>query len=242
MKILQLNMWGGRLENQIKDLIEQEKPNILCLQEAISFSTSDSGLFISVEKIQTLLDYEYMAAAPVFSMNYMNGSAHFGNFILSKFPITKSEVVFTRLGHKDNFNFDDDYNIRNFVHSRIKSKTKTFDVITHHGHHIRENKDGNQETDRQMKILHDYISALDCPVILTGDFNLHPKSKSLKSLNKSLRNLSVEYGLKTTRNELTSKKEVCDYIFVSKNIKVLSFKMSDKIVSDHQALILEFNL
>jgi len=35
MKILQLNIWGGRLGVQISELIHAEKPDVVCLQEVI---------------------------------------------------------------------------------------------------------------------------------------------------------------------------------------------------------------
>jgi len=91
-----------------------------------------------------------------------------------------------------------------------------------------------------MKELVQYIKKLEGAVILTGDFNLAPHSKSLEQLNKMLSNLSVKANLDTTRNQLTYKKEVCDYIFVNDQVKVKSFEASDELVSDHKALILEF--
>jgi endonuclease/exonuclease/phosphatase family metal-dependent hydrolase len=50
------------------------------------------------------------------------------------------------------------------------------------------------------------------------------------------------YKFETTRNELTHKTEVCDYVFVSDDVKVKEFYASDRLVSDHAALILDFSL
>jgi endonuclease/exonuclease/phosphatase (EEP) superfamily protein YafD len=83
---------------------------------------------------------------------------------------------------------------------------------------------------------------LSGPVILTGDFNLVPGSKSLEPLNKMLRNLSIEFRLSTTRNQLTHKNEVCDYIFVNDKVQVKQFEASDALISDHKALILDFEI
>lgn len=243
MKLIQLNAWGGRLEPQIRDFLAAEKPDIICLQEAISLDMAGSGLFITVENIQAQNDLAYSAFAPVFTFNYMHGQARFGNCVLSRYPAVKSETVFTHQEHKENFAWSEEIaNMRNFVCTKLNVDGKDCNVLTHHGFWVREHKNGTRETERQMKLLADYISGLDGPVILTGDFNLAPHSPSLKSLNERLVNLSTKYNLKTTRTELTPKTEVCDYVFVSESVKVEDFYAADKIVSDHKTLVLEFSL
>jgi endonuclease/exonuclease/phosphatase (EEP) superfamily protein YafD len=57
-----------------------------------------------------------------------------------------------------------------------------------------------------------------------------------------LTNLPAQFGLQTTRTELTTKTEVCDYIFVNDSVTVNSFGAIDKLASDHKALILEFDI
>jgi endonuclease/exonuclease/phosphatase family metal-dependent hydrolase len=243
MKLIQLNAWGGRLDRQITNFTRQEQPDILCLQEATSYPVEESGYFASIENIQASGELSYAALAPAFSFQYQRSTARFGNCILSKQPIQKSEIIFTHLEHKDNFEFGtDSANIRNFVHATIELNGQPCNVITHHGFWINEHKNGNEETFRQMRILGEYIDSLAGPVILTGDFNLAPHSESVELLNKRLKNLSIAHNLKTTRTPLTHKTEVCDYIFVNDAVKVKDFHASDELVSDHKALILEFDL
>jgi endonuclease/exonuclease/phosphatase family metal-dependent hydrolase len=244
VKLIQLNAWGGRLEFPIEFYLGEENPDILCLQEAISFGAgSGTGLFITTENIQSKFGLSFEAFAPSFSFRYMKGVAKFGNGIFSKQPIMKSESVFTYLEHQDDFMWGEhNNNMRNFVHAEIDANGKTVHVLTHHGYWLHEHKNGNDETLRQMGILADYIEGLDGPVILTGDFNLAPGSKSLTRLNTLLTNLTLKEKLETTRSVLTTKTEACDYIFVNDMVKVKSFKPSDRIVSDHKALELEFDL
>lgn len=243
MKLIQLNAWGGRLERQITDFVAQEKADIVCLQEAVSYPTGEAGLFASIENIQEAGNLTYAAMAPIFSFRYQRDTAHFGNCILSKHPIQKSEIIFTHLEHKDDFEFGiDSTNIRNFAHVSIELNGQPCNVITHHGFWIDKHKNGNEETLRQMRILGEYIDTLTGPVILTGDFNLAPHSDSIELLNKRLKNLSITHNLKTTRTALTHKTEVCDYIFVNDAVKIKSFHASDVLVSDHKALTMEFDL
>ncbi|GAC1391677.1 MAG: endonuclease/exonuclease/phosphatase family protein [Candidatus Saccharimonadales bacterium] len=243
-KLMQLNMWGGRLEKLITPFLVKEQADILCLQESISLTRGrNSGFFLTIEQIQDTLSLSNVCVAPVFAFDYMESEARFGNAILSKFPIKKSEVLFTHLSYKDKFVFgQDNNNVRNFVHTELLIQGNRCHVITHHGFHVRDHKNGTPETVEQMTQLSNYIKQLTGPVILTGDFNLAPTSPSLHILNDHLKNLCIEHNISTTRNSLTTKTEVCDYIFVNNDITVNNFSVPRDIVSDHLALILDFTL
>jgi endonuclease/exonuclease/phosphatase family metal-dependent hydrolase len=243
VKLVQLNLWGGRLETSIKQFLEEEQADILCLQEAISYP-GESGMFVSIENIQAITKLEFAAVAPKFSFNFMDGVARFSNCILSRYPIKHSDIVFTGLEHLEDFSFNHHSHVdaRNFVHTTLEINNKRMNVLTHHGHHIPGHKDGDTETMKQMSILGHYLDKLSGPIILTGDFNLAPHSDSLEQINRRLTNLSLEHRLKTTRTSLTYKTEVCDYIFVNEDVKVNGFRASDDLVSDHKALILEFSV
>ncbi len=244
MKILQLNIWNGRLLKNIIELIETEKPDILCLQEVVSFDGEIYSMFGTVEELQEKVPYKEIYYSPGIQFRFMHKSAEWGNSLHSQFPILGKTTKFTNLDYIKNFNFDDyDYNARNFQHCTLETGNgKILHVLNHHGHHLPNHKSGDTETLRQMKQLGEYIEKLKGPVILTGDFNLAPHSESLEQINKRLVNLPVKHRLKTTRTALTHKKEVCDYIFVSDEVKVKNFKASDEIVSDHKALVLDFDI
>lgn len=240
MKIVQLNAWGARLGRQVGGLLEREKPDIVCLQEIIE-TEGDGALCAPLHEIQEQSGINYSFHSPVFSFSLMNKSAHFGNTILSTTPFNATETIFTNLDYKENFSFDtDDYNVRNLQHAIVEYNSKPLHILNHHGHHVREHKNGNDDTLRQMKLISNYIKTLDGPVVLAGDFNLAPHSESIEVLNAQLTNLCTVHNVKTTRTVLTHKTEVCDFIFVSNDITVKSFRVSDEVVSDHQALILEF--
>lgn len=167
----------------------------------------------------------------------------FGNVIYSRVPFTHTNTTYTRGQYISDYNFDnDDYNTRAFQHVTIQHNTKMLHILNHHGHHIDTHKLGDTETMRQAMIIRDYIQKLDGGVILCGDFNLSPESESVQVLGAALRNLSVENNLQTTRSKLTYKNEVCDYIFVNDNIIVNNFSMDETIISDHNALILDFDI
>ncbi len=244
VKLMQLNCWGGKLGTQLQRLIAEEKPDIVCLGEATDLAERPGSVLDPYRKFLPEADYPYDIFAPAFSYRYMHELAGLGNAVVSKFKIESEYIEFVKNHFMEDIDSvdSDDYNNRNFVHATIKTDKGLINVLTHHGHHSPHGKDGSVENTEQILKLTDYIDKLDGPIILTGDFNLHPNSKSLEPIHKTLRNLPTEFKLKTTRTELAKREEVIDYIFVNDDIKVLDFFTSNILVSDHKALILEFDL
>jgi endonuclease/exonuclease/phosphatase family metal-dependent hydrolase len=237
-------MWGGRLDNPIINLVKSLEPDILCVQEAIHIEDGKSGMFAVTEEVQLAMGAEYIFRSPIFTFDHMNRRADFGNCIISKYPIGETKTVFTTGEYIPNFEYlhdlPDGRNLQWAVLHLPDGQKLT--VFNHHGHRIHEHKNGNAETMRQCKIIAKEIEKANGSVILCGDFNLVPESKSLKTINDLLTNLTLQVGLKTTRTYLTHKTEPCDYIFVNKAINVISFQALPDIVSDHQALVMDFRL
>lgn len=242
MKLLQLNSWQMRLAKNIIDLMRDESPDIVCLQEVFQ-TEGELGYITSLKSLQEKTHYPHQYYSPFYSFVSMDEEVEFGNAILSRPTISSRNTIFTSGVYKNNFTFShDDYNVRNMQHVIVDCHGTAINVLNHHGFHVPKHKDGDSHTLAACQQIADYIEGLQGPVILTGDFNLLPDSESLNILNKRLRNLSIEHDLQTTRNDLTVKDEVCDYIFVNDMIKVHDFYVSDKIVSDHQGLLLDFSV
>jgi endonuclease/exonuclease/phosphatase family metal-dependent hydrolase len=84
---------------------------------------------------------------------------------------------------------------------------------------------------------------LDTPKILCGDLNLKPDTQSLKILEEGMVNQIAINNIKSTRSvQYYPKAErFADYIFISKDIHVNSFKVLPDEVSDHLPLFLDFS-
>ncbi len=241
MKLIQLNIWQGRLIGNVLRFFEQNgHPDILCLQEACHSADGKSYFFDNIADIQKLCGYPYVFFSPTISWKLNQLKIDFGNAILSRYPLTEQDTVFTYGDYKTDA-FISDANIRNFQHA-VVSDGKTFaHIINHHGFWFEGVKTGNAETARQMGMIADYIEKLDGGVIFTGDLNLLPESPSLDRLNNSMNNLCITRDVKTTRNFTSFKSiQVCDYIFVNDKIQVEDFKVHDDVVSDHNMLELSF--
>lgn len=241
MKIIQLNTWGGRLGKQIIELLLREEADIVCLQEAIEMPGGYSFLFEDLEEIKIHTNYQHCFFSPQFGYKIMKREARSGLAIMSNLPFLETYETFTRLQYINNFDLlDTDYNIRCLQHVKVAYKGQNINILNHHGHHIQEHKKGDEETQRQCKMIVDYIQKLQEPVVLCGDFNLTPDSKSIEQINNILINQVKKHDVLTTRTPLTHKSEVCDYIFTSPKIKVTNFQVLDDVVSDHKALLVEF--
>ncbi|HEX6462342.1 MAG TPA: endonuclease/exonuclease/phosphatase family protein [Candidatus Saccharimonadales bacterium] len=243
MKLMTLNAWQGRLERVLLKHLEQQNLDFACMQEVVDYEGKTGGLISSYSKIGASLRLDQHFFSPLNTLKFGNRSITFGNIIYSNLPFEQSETIFTRGQYKDDFDFDvDDYNIRALQHTAVKVGDKKLHILNHHGHHIDAHKLGDEETMRQTALIIEYIKQLDGAVILCGDFNLSPESESIKLFDSILQNLSVAYALETTRSLLTYKKEVCDYIFVNNDVDVKGFSMDETIISDHNALILDFEI
>lgn len=244
MKLIQLNIWGGKLENQIQNFLKEQDADIVCLQEVFDYD-GHGGSYLGMLHEIAGSDYKNQFFAPTYSISYMNQEVDFGIAILSKSKIEQSKTIFTGGEFKKNFDIKkDDYNIRNFQHAVIDKNGAKINVINYHGYHSLD-PNGNDESTRQLKIIVDYITKLSGPIILCGDFSLDVNSDAMAVFDKTnLDNIAKRNNVKSTLGELHYCKDniACDYIFVSKDIKVESFKMSDMLVSDHKALILEFSV
>lgn len=238
-----LNVWQGRLERVLLKHLETLDIDFACIQEAVDYDGRPAGLASTYKKIGNSIHLGHQFFSPLTSMKLGSKNITFGNVTYSNLPFSETSTIFTRGEYKDDFNIDvDDYNVRAFQHASIDIKGRKLHILNHHGHHIDAHKLGDEETMRQVQQIIDYIQQLDGAVILCGDFNLSPDSETIQNLNGVLRNLSLDYSLKTTRSLLTHKNEVCDYIFVNDHVDVKDFSMDETIVSDHNALILDFDL
>lgn len=242
MRLLQLNVWGGRLMESVIDLVRELDPAVICMQEVIS--TDVPMVFGTLEDLVAALEFDHVHFAPTFHFDIMGGDAEFGNVILSRYPMSNQETVFFNLEYARSFSFSThDYNIRNFVRADLDTPDGTLHVVNYHGLQVPEHKNGTEQTERNCLSLAHYLKPLiEEPTLLTGDFNLAPTSISLVPLDRLMTNHCKAAGVTSTRTRLTRKNEVCDYVFSSAAVTASDFRLSDQAVSDHCALVMDFEI
>ncbi|OGE19792.1 hypothetical protein A3J19_04085 [Candidatus Daviesbacteria bacterium RIFCSPLOWO2_02_FULL_41_8] len=266
MRLLCLNVALFETNNEkLYEFLLKTKPDIICLQEVADKLDSEvNPLYISkgfIDKATVNLPYS------LFSPNWeicnfhrknfhkkenfdfeFGGFLRAGNYFKSKFKILKRANVFIKY---KTIRFTDwstwpakqpkavqvvDLQLPNFEKIRI---------LNYHGIWTKE-KIGNPETLAACKRINKLATEVSYPTIITGDFNLFPDTKSMKVFQNHFISLVDKYHIQATRpesNELNHlQRNVVDFILVTPNIKIKSFKVLDSDVSDHLPLILDFEL
>ena len=126
---------------------------------------------------------------------------------------------------------------------KLQDKGKEFTVFNLHGYWTRDGLDHLCNLKQSDKIIKKIKSFTDQPVILMGDFNLRPDTRSIGLFDEHLSNLIRKYNIKSTRTSYCPYPiRHADYVFVNDWVKVKSFEVLPDEVSDHNPLMLDFNL
>jgi endonuclease/exonuclease/phosphatase family metal-dependent hydrolase len=245
MKIIQLNTWMGRLLPSILKFIAEEQPDILCAQELMD-SDNPPALLDQYKTFSELSKlFKYSSFAPTFTFQSYGEEVRYGNAIFSNYPISDEQTTFVYRNFSPNRSAgDDNGNIRNIQSCTVSVDNKMFTVVNHHAYRTA-NPQGDEQSLSAMNKVNEFLNIIDGALILCADMNLASSSPilNIESLN-TLINHTVLSGVPNTLSQHSRVPvEVdCDYIFTSPEIKTSHFEVSEALVSDHKALILDFDL
>jgi endonuclease/exonuclease/phosphatase family metal-dependent hydrolase len=246
LKIVQLNIWQGRLLNQIIAFLEHEKPDIICLQEVYSsgLETPLLPFFSGLEHIQRTFPEYHTFFSPISSMDVLGLKVSYGNAILSRFPLEDTETFEINGSYQFVHTPDEmDSNTRNLQRVSVVAPESSFTLLNHHGY-WEPSAVGSDITAAKMQLVADIVSKSHQPLVLVGDLNIAPHSPAMAPIQAQLRDLTQEYKLSSTLSKLSRIQDVpCDHICVSKDILVDELRSdSSELLSDHLPLILEFRV
>jgi endonuclease/exonuclease/phosphatase family metal-dependent hydrolase len=246
MKLITLNTWQGRLSRNFAPFFNQQAADIVCLQELHS-SDVPIPTFDFLQNLQVITQasgLEHVFYAPTYSYDVLGKEAAFGNGILSRYPISTRDTVFTQGEFAKVTAESLENNTRNIQIAHINTPEGMVTVVNHHGHWGTEPL-GSELTLERMKKLTDVVRNIEGPLIIAGDMNVWGHSDTLRHLKDSLglRSLTEEFGIQNTLNNLLTPHEVaCDHVLVSNQVNVMNYWVDEALLSDHKALILEFSL
>ncbi len=259
MKLISLNTWGGREFNSLVKFIKQHQKNtdIFCFQEVFSTTSNvklnyerKMNLFEDLSKVLTnyqgyfspsLQNYAIFSRSEVYKTDF---DLEFGlSIFVNKNISVNSFGDFFVYGKRNIFNPNDLNTIpRNVQYLTFTKSDKKFTICNLHGIWLKEGKQDTPARLKQSKQINEFLDKHDGEKILCGDFNLGLNTKSIKILEKNMKNLIKEYAVSTTRNKLfPGHEKFADYTFVTRDIKVKSFEVPDIEISDHLPMILEFS-
>lgn len=221
IKILSWNIWQGKYLNKISDFLKQCDADIVCLQEVVQneYGKENIATFLAHE-----LSYEYVYATAM-QIKKRNNELDMGNAILSKYEIIDKKIHV--LGKSQT---------RVAIQAGVKINEKIIHILCTHLIHAHQQPSiiQDEQADDLIKIL-----PLD-NIILCGDFNAVPQSKTIRKLSNVLTNTDSQFI--PTWSVYKEGCEVCnpkgviyklDNIFVSEDVKFASFNVEQSNASDH---------
>ncbi len=241
MKLISLNIWGGHVEKPLLNFIEQYRDvDIFCFQEVYrqapqKISTEDRyhHLDIYSEIAHILIEHEGFFRPVV---NNIYGVAMFVKRSLD--VIVEGEVII-----HDNPDYPGmgPTHRRNLQWLECCVQDKNYFIINVHGLWNGKGKTDSPDRLAQAQHIKDFIDTLNTSVILCGDFNLRPDTKSMTIIESNLTNLIKQYNITSTRTSLYPKDEkFADYVLTSEDVKINDFQVLPEEVSDHAALWVDF--
>jgi len=242
MKIISLNIWGGRIANPLNDFIKKH---------------SDVDVFLLQEVIDPNLDFMELKAGDrakvgeiLIEHNSFYRPANSNGFGLASFikkdiqVIEEGEIFIHRergsvLGDKWWRDIG-----KNLQYLKIKDRNGLeYTLFNYHGLWDALGKIDTPDRVKQSEGIVGFLSKFSGNRILCGDFNLTPESDCLKLITEKLdfKNLITEFDIKSTRTSLYTRdnEQYADYIFVPKDLTVKKFEVFYDEMSDHAALFLE---
>lgn len=239
MKILQLNVWTGRIKGALIDFFKTHDFDVICLQEAVWAGDNErlANFFATVEQIKEASGLKYELKSSNWGMEiFVDDRMEQGNVILSRYPIKREE---SKLVHGE---YGVAKTVKDFYEHAYTLQIAELDngvtIVNHHGY-WQPTPIGNETTVEVMKKVAAVVHEIKGPVVMCGDLNIVHEAPAMRKLD-FLRDLTEENGIKNTLSGLKFNGEVaCDHILVNDLVEVVRFEMLPDLVSDHRALTAE---
>lgn len=245
LKIIQINIWKGKMLPALVDFLQPEAPDLITMQEVSGGAENlhpdkTIDLFAHLKK---QLAYDGAYALEYHVAGYPK--AYAGKAILTNGTIIAKNIVWIRPMHEipRKKNQRDYPNLpRNLLDCTIRLKRKTLHVICAHGAWTH-NPTDTPEKIRQAKLMVDYLKTLhEQPYILAGDLNVAPNTEVIRLLETVAHNAVTAPPSNITRTThprihktagFKPQGVLCDYLFTSSHFTVVSIDAPEVAVSDH---------
>jgi endonuclease/exonuclease/phosphatase family metal-dependent hydrolase len=245
LTFLQWNILYTEKPSNIIQLLKELQPDIIALQELTSGFDIHGGEDIP-KSIANSLGYNYYAKLSTGSSN--TSKEKFGSGIFTRFPVINQDFKWiNEYNPSVAQGYDNEY--KAYVEITVKIDDQVLTVGTTHmsyTHRFINYPRKRQEADRLVKILESKKDSY----IFSGDLNSRPGSYTIKSIGRRLKHAGPKYEDKTWTTkpfsyrgfEETDLNWRLDYVFTSKDIKVISAEVVDTPYSDHLPILTNFVL
>lgn len=256
MQLICLNLWGGKAFNPLMNFLKKMSvtTDIFCFQEVFDTTSrikTYDGLRINLhaELKRCLADFRGYFAVSENKRTFtkpVDFPCAFGSaiFVKKKFAAQSHNSFSIGISRNAVWKKSVWKEIAQYVTVICGHTPYTFCNV--HGIANWPKTDTPERLEQSHKII-DAINKYKGKKIICGDFNLNPKTESVRMFEKAgMRNLVKEYHIKKTRSNLfyaqmpDSPDKISDYVFVSPDVRVQKFIIPRVAVSDHLPLVLNF--
>lgn len=258
MKIITLNLWGGKVYEPLMGFLKEQKEDIdvFCFQE-LMFGEEDKTLernervniFNKVK--EELGDFNshvhYAPEGSCFEARELEPGLRVGMAIF-----TKKKLMVIDSGGFRSLRPDNPTGKANKTTITANFNwIELDDLVIGNLHGIWERSEVGKRSDKgdtenrleQSNIIKDFLKTKKKSQVICGDFNMVLDVKSMEILEEGMQNLIRDNNIVCTRSSLyrhiDEATNYSDYILVSKDLKVGDFKVLDIEVSDHLPLVVE---
>lgn len=250
MKLISLNLWGGRVHKELTSFLKEhsETTDVFCFQEMYhqadgKFSNAkwaDDGINLQLfDYIKNLLPGHIGIFYPHFEDFW--GLATFIRKDISILEEGEKFVHYSPSKEEEQTGATS----KNLQYISIELNHKKVNIVNFHGLYGGKGfgKGDSDARIKQSENIVNFLKSFSGEIVFCGDFNLNPDTKSLKIIeNMGLRNLITESGVISTRTSFYKNEgKFADYTLVTNGVHVKKFEVLSDEVSDHNAMLLEFD-
>lgn len=248
MKLISLNTGTGMFLDPLLTFLttQRETTDIFCLQEVTNGTNPNADVHDLQAIINPILsdytayifDYESYGGGSI--ITYINSKKISVQSVMTS--DLHHEIVTTKRGEEHNASL--------IIDTTIQHDTWNIHIINIHGLRHPWDKLDTDSRDIQTEKLIAYITQHKPQdrFIIIWDFNLAPNTKLITTLSEKFINLNTKFNITDTRGAGSpyygreDYQWFADYAFSSKNLHCTNFTTYEEVVSDHKALLLDFNL
>lgn len=265
MRIISLNAWGGRLCDPLLDWIAAAAPDVLCLQEVVhsplarqDWLTYRDGDHVLPQRanlfreVEATLPGHRAQFCPAAQGELWDGNcpvpSHWGiaTFVRRELPIIAQAQGFVHKSYSAH-GFGDHPRSRCAHAVTLHDPARDQPITVAHMHGLRDPRGKHDTPDRtaQAHRLLDLVQGVaspDAPLVVCGDFNVEPDSRTFAILARAgLRDLVLAGGFPGTRTaHYTKPGRFADYLLVNRHVAIAGFAVIyQPEVSDHCPLVLD---
>ncbi|MFA6269894.1 MAG: endonuclease/exonuclease/phosphatase family protein [Candidatus Paceibacterota bacterium] len=254
MKLITLNVWGGKLYQPLADFLEKRSKDtdIFCFQDTLfgskpEFSPVKGGRINLFEETKKILEdfNSFVYRDP--EESYFHGellplNVGCGQAIFVRNTVEILENGGFRSHPESPYHKGGDMVSGRCQWVKLKENEEEVTILNLHGLWQRNSmKRDTPERMEQSKKIKDFFNGHNGKKILCGDFNIINDGNAMSLLEEDMTNLIKKYEITSTRSSHYPKEEkYADYVLISENVEDKNFQVLTDEVSDHLPLLLEF--